>query len=248
MTTCFQSWTNYSGLLYEDDTFAVFGIETAGSSNPFLEVPARGACFGFIQTGRAMVNDGDHQWQLRAGEWFTLPACCTIYPQAEARVVVTQRIGYQGVAACGGPIELLGRLKYIDGCSDTLLACPPLLGDPCLNHLHFPPGIDQTEHTHPSLRAGIVASGEGVCVTPDGETRLTAGLIFVIPTDGRHKFRTDENSMDVIAYHPDSDWGPTHEEHPMVNRTLVGGEKIDNTQGVHAEAEIVTGELAGFVA
>jgi hypothetical protein len=25
----------------------------------------------------------------------------------------------------------------------------------------------------------------------------------------------------VIAYHPDSDFGPTHENHPMVNRTIV---------------------------
>jgi hypothetical protein len=27
----------------------------------------------------------------------------------------------------------------------------------------------------------------------------------------------------VIAYHPDSDFGPTHEDHPMINRTMVGG-------------------------
>jgi hypothetical protein len=45
--------------------------------------------------------------------------------------------------------------------------------------------------------------------------------------------------MDVVPYHPDSDWGPTHEEHPMVNRTLVGGQKIDNTKGVHATADVL---------
>jgi hypothetical protein len=44
--------------------------------------------------------------------------------------------------------------------------------------------------------------------------------------------------MDVVPYHPDSDWGPSHEEHPMVNRTLVGGKKIDNTQGRHAIADL----------
>jgi len=64
-------------------------------------------------------------------------------------------------------------------------------------------------------------------------------LIFVIPTDGLHRFRTDAGQcMEVIPYHPDSDWGPSHEAHPMVNRTLVGGKKIDNTQGRHAEAEL----------
>ena len=68
------------------------------------------------------------------------------------------------------------------------------------------------------------------------------GLIFVIPPDSLHRFRTTNESMDVIAYHPDSDWGPTHEDHPMVNRTLVGGAKIDNTTGVHSAAKIVKGQ------
>ena len=44
--------------------------------------------------------------------------------------------------------------------------------------------------------------------------------------------------MDVIAYHPDSDWGPTDETHPMVNRTFVEGQKIDNTVGIHTSAEV----------
>ncbi|MCG8366941.1 MAG: hypothetical protein MJA27_26860 [Pseudanabaenales cyanobacterium] len=46
---------------------------------------------------------------------------------------------------------------------------------------------------------------------------------FIIPTDGRHSFFTDDNEMDVIAYHPDSDTGPTHDDHPMINRTIVDG-------------------------
>jgi hypothetical protein len=29
--------------------------------------------------------------------------------------------------------------------------------------------------------------------------------------------------MTVIAYHPDSDFGATHEDHPMINRTMVDG-------------------------
>ena len=44
-----------------------------------------------------------------------------------------------------------------------------------------------------------------------------------IPTGGQHSFFTDDQTMDVIAYHPDSDTGPDHDDHPMVNRTLVDG-------------------------
>lgn len=29
--------------------------------------------------------------------------------------------------------------------------------------------------------------------------------------------------MDVIAYHPDSDTGPTYDDQPMINRTIVDG-------------------------
>jgi hypothetical protein len=47
------------------------------------------------------------------------------------------------------------------------------------------------------------------------------GLAFVIPADSLHSFTTENEALRVIAYHPDSDFGPTHEDHPMVNRTIL---------------------------
>lgn len=132
----------------------------------------------------------------------------------------------------GGPVEDgPGRLPYIDGCTDTLLLSPAVLGAPCLNHLHFPPSILQTEHTHPSGRSGMVIRGAGVCVFRNpktGEelrTPLHPGLAFCIPTNVLHAFETASSGqgMDVIAFHPDSDFGPTGDDHPMVNRTMVNG-------------------------
>lgn len=142
--------------------------------------------------------------------------------------VIIQRIGYDAPYMLGGPIEEKGRLKYIDGCSDSLLLSPLKKGDPCMNHLHFPKNINQTMHTHPTLRAGIVARGEGICrwIDEAGQlhhTPLRPGLIWVIPPDVKHAFQTFDKAMDVIAYHPDSDFGPTDEEHPMINRTYVNG-------------------------
>jgi hypothetical protein len=52
---------------------------------------------------------------------------------------------------------------------------------------------------------------------------LVPGRVFIIPADGHHSFVTGEQTMDIIAYHPDSDTGPDHDNHPMVNRTLVEG-------------------------
>jgi hypothetical protein len=104
-------------------------------------------------------------------------------------------------------------------------------GDPCLNYLHFPKNISQTRHTHPSIRCGLVARGRGRCIVPenddgsgrDVEIPLIPGRIFVVPTEGQHSFYTDNETMEIIAYHPDSDTGFTDNDHPVLNRTLVNG-------------------------
>lgn len=50
---------------------------------------------------------------------------------------------------------------------------------------------------------------------------LTSGSVFLLSPHEMHAFRTTagRSSMDVIAYHPDSDWGPTDGVYPMLNRT-----------------------------
>lgn len=136
---------------------------------------------------------------------------------------------YKGLFMFGGPVEDLGRLKYIDGCTDSLLIPPVMKGDPCFNLLVFPPGIDQTMHTHPSVRIGMVIRGHGQCRQLDAageESRvdLFPGRMFAIQAEGAHAFSTPfDEGMAVVAYHPDSDFGPTHEEHPMLNRTIIDG-------------------------
>jgi hypothetical protein len=146
--------------------------------------------------------------------------------------VVITKPNYKGLFQIGGPIEEVGRLKYIDGCTDSLLISPVLKGDPCFNLLVFPPGIDQTMHTHPSVRLGMVTKGRGLCryrsdphdPLTESRTDLTPGMVFSILTDGAHAFSTPYGDpMTVVAYHPDSDFGPTHEEHPMLNRTIIDG-------------------------
>jgi hypothetical protein len=240
----FKAWHRYWGELVrtEDDcgTTRLYGFEThSDPQRASAEVPGDGGSFGFCVEGEAELVDGGGRLSLAAGQWFTTPAGCELRLTAATRVVFCQLVGWRGLRMVGGPIERLGRLRYIDRCSDTILSCPPTKGDPCLNHLHFPSRIVQTEHWHPSTRAGVVARGAGACETPFGLSSLVAGLVFCIPARGLHRFLSEEDTLDVIAYHPDSDWGPTDGDHPMANRTWVGdGERIDNRIGVHAEAEI----------
>jgi quercetin dioxygenase-like cupin family protein len=135
--------------------------------------------------------------------------------------LVVSHADFVGLFQVGGPIEERGRLRYIDGCTDSVLVAPPLRGEPCLNHLHIPAGTRQTRHTHPSVRVGVIARGTGRCLTPTREYELYPGLGFCIAENTLHAFVTTRDSLDVVVYHPETDTGPTHQDHPMVNRTIV---------------------------
>jgi hypothetical protein len=177
--------------------------------------------FGYVHEGTCVISSASGQFNLGRGMVFSMPGKGTVL--GHGRGIAVSRHGYRGFFQIGGPIEERGRLKYIDGCTDSLLIPPVMYGDPCLNLLCFPPGINQTPHTHPSMRVGIVASGAGICSTPTGNIPLVPGQVFVIHAEGLHSFATPDRAMRVIAYHPDSDFGPTHENHPMINRTIVEG-------------------------
>jgi Cupin domain len=241
-------WTNYWGALFVDsegkNNSRIYGFENQSPEhldNKQATIADEGTCFGFVVSGRAGLQDRHVNWWLTAGQWFSMPNGLVLNLMTNSRVLISQGLGYQGVYAMGGPIETQGRLRYIDGCSDTLLCAPLVLGDPCLNHLHFPSNIKQTPHCHPSTRAGIIAKGKGACVVDQLEIPLSAGTLFYIAKNTEHCFITNTNTMDVIAYHPDSDWGPTHHEHPMVNRTWIDGHKINNTAPQHQTASIIRG-------
>ena len=93
-------------------------------------------------------------------------------------------------------------------------------GDPCLNLLCLPPGTRQTPHVHPSFRAGLIIHGHGWCLANNDRLALDSGRGFVIDAGEEHCFHTDDDTLLVLAFHPDSDVGPIHEDHPMINRTF----------------------------
>jgi len=114
-----------------------------------------------------------------------------------------------------------GQLSYIDGCSNTNLVDPARNGDPCLNYLFFPENVDQTFHTHPSIRIGYVLSGRGKASLNDKELPLEAGAMFILERHARHRFCTGDSHMSLMVFHPDSEDGPTDEFNPMKSRTYI---------------------------
>ena len=175
--------------------------------------------------GASSIHVGSHQHRLEAGQYFSFfveDNRVTVSCQAQLFLVVRQ--GYKCQNTLGWT-EPQGRLSYIDGCSDSLLIYPPRRGDPSLNLLYFPAGIEQTRHLHPSIRMGCVIAGHGISDTWTNGTvvehELRPGMNFCLEQNELHRFRTTDSSMTVIAWHPDGDWGPTDHDHTMLNRTYI---------------------------
>ncbi|MEL7222532.1 MAG: cupin domain-containing protein, partial [Bacteroidota bacterium] len=185
----------------------------------YEQAAAQRSTWGYLQTGEAVLFQQNRYFQLYAGMYFS--AAGSVRVEGEGTGVFIVQTEQRALFTLGGPVEEKGRLQYIDGCTDSLLIAPPVWGDPCLNLLHIPPHTSQSQHTHPSLRAGMIISGRGHCLTPEGRYPLAAGLTFVIPAGAQHSFITSDEALRVIAFHPDSDFGPTHEHHPMINRTYL---------------------------
>jgi hypothetical protein len=200
--------------------------------------------YGFVYEGSAMLkrtSDPLTAYPICKGMFFCSPEPISIYG---GKGIIIERIGYEGMFYIGGPTEDEGRLKYIDGCFDTMILGPLKWGDPCLNALYFPPKINQTMHTHPSMRVGLVLSGRGMCITPQEEVPLFPGQIFIIhegnennnPEAGLHCFRTfEDEGMIVIAYHPETEFGPSDESHPMLDRTIVDGVSAKNIDSIRTK-------------
>jgi hypothetical protein len=238
-----------SGLIFDDSSNPQYPIRYYNVINAEgVKLNSEYSYYGYVYTGIV----GIHRYEsptiyLTEGMYFSLSNGFRFSTNSIGSCILIEVLNtgyyaetnFKAYATFGGPIEEKGRLKYIDGCTDSLLISPVKKGQPCLNHLHFPHSINQTQHTHPSHRIGIVASGYGECITPFGNLPLEPEMIFVIKAwdkkeyakgldgnsyaIGQHAFRTFDKPMNVIAFHPDSDFGPEDEFHPMINRTIVDG-------------------------
>lgn len=187
-----------------------------------LKLPADGTHFGYVYQGQPVLSRqaGADAYKLRSGMYFCLPGGGELEGQDSSGILIT-RFNYQGMFNLGGPIEPTGRFAYINGGMNSLLIPPIMRGDPCLNAMYFPPNTDQTLHTHPSYRIGIIVAGSSELENQQTTVTLKPGMSFLIPADSLHKFRTAESHLEVVVFHPDSDTGFTHRDNPMLRRTLI---------------------------
>lgn len=147
--------------------------------------------------------------------------------------IIIERLGINEIFQINPSLEEVGRLKYIDGCTDTLVIAPTKWGMPTLSALYFPKHTKQSQHTHPSYRIGMVVSGNGICKTPNESLEMKEGDVIIVHKDGLHSFETQENEMVLISFHPDSEFGPKDDDHPMINKTLIDGISASHITQIH---------------
>ena len=211
-----------ASILWNDLTDNTTGDQIVTRALQPLILPAHSCAFGYVVEGKVSWKDGRIKRMACEGDYVNIShgEPCTIDVNGEALFIIRRHLkGYNliGKVDTEGP----GFVNYIDGCTDSLIVPPPRLGDPCVNILYFPPAVNQSFHTHPSFRAGIVIGGRGTACVNQEEIPLNPGDVFYLPTNTNHRFKTDLNPMTIYAYHPDTDWGPTDENHPMINRTII---------------------------
>ena len=120
----------------------------------------------------------------------------------------------------------MGNLSYIDGGTNTTAVNPGRLGDPVINYVHFPAGMTQTLHTHPSHRVGMVLKGHGLVELDNGEFSLQQGDVFFMQRNVLHNFKCPYGEEVVLfVFAPDSGTGPTDEVNPLKIRTYVGQQR-----------------------
>lgn len=192
--------------------------------------------FIIVQSGEIEISHDGNVHRLRTGQFGSFPGALSLRGGASALIVTS--IGYTGATLIGGPIKQAGRLRYIDGCTSSILISPPVRGEPCLNYLHLPCKTSQTLHTHPTIRVGLILSGNGHCDTNQGLLAFRAGTAFVIPPGVAHSFQSGEENMRIVIYHPDSDSGPTHTDHTMLNRTFVDGNTAKAMTDIHTSSGV----------
>lgn len=204
---------------YLDAAYPSFGSLVSNYITP----PPQSTLYGYVHRGDVKMRDGR---EIRQGEYFCLPYEDQVdwglqTKTHQSRVFVACRLGFLGQRQIGSRLEKQGRLSYIDGCSSTMLVYPPRLGDPSFHHLHFPPSVNQSWHTHPAARIGLIVRGSGKASVRGAEHALKPGMMFGLDPMEPHRFRTEHQSMDLVVFHPEGDWGPQDENHPMLNRTLI---------------------------
>src|SRR5687767_10081485 len=88
--------------------------------------PVEGTHYGAVFSGRIAVRCRSGEFEIGAGMVFCVPGELGL--RGEGEVFGLTHFRSKGFFQIAGPIEAHGRLRYIDGCTDSLLIAPQRRG------------------------------------------------------------------------------------------------------------------------
>jgi hypothetical protein len=235
----FEVYNEYHGELGREDNTIIYGFENfTQKRNENIVIEDVGGCFGYLNKGFMKLLYNNIELTIEEGFYFSIPTGFKIIEISnQYQFGLWVQKDYKA-SIQSGYVENDGRLNYIDGCKDSMLIQPIKKGNPCLNALYMPKGVNQTEHIHPSLRSGFIINGGAKCEQEKEVYNLVDGQMFILGKDVKHKFRTDFSDfikLKLVAFHPDSDFGAEDENHPMINRTIVEGVSASNIDEIRTK-------------
>lgn len=223
------------GEVYEEtinlDGLGNIAVHTLNHGEYYNHLRKEASMFLIVMYGTIKVYmQGKARIVLERGECIEINQDCVLESLGSGLIISTEY--YKGLFRATLELPMEGHLRFIDGCTDTVLLPSIVKGMPCLNFLYVPKYTTQAKHTHPSIRIGLVYSGVGECIVNDDCHKLLPGVFFIVHQDTIHQFLTTDNDLRIFVFHPDSDFGPSDEEHPMINKSLIDGDSVTNLRRI----------------
>ena len=140
-------------------------------------------------------------------------------------------VSYSGLKLHDSTITIIdptsqGNLSYMDGGTNTNAINPSRSGDPVINYVFFPKGMDQTPHVHPSHRIGFCVRGHGQTDLIEDRVPMKRGDVFFMSRMELHHFLTPQDDCVLFVFAPDSESGPTDEFNPLKARTYIDRREV----------------------
>lgn len=174
MDAAFEELRGGHGLLRELRGVRVWGVDDGA-----LVLGEDATHFVFCHQGALTIRQGGC-WPhvLTAGMYASVPGKCDVRPVGQdlSRGMVVSALGWLGMMVLGGPLEERGRLRYIDGCTDSLLVPPVQVGLDPVHRMMSTIRHNRARGTHAVVRmADIVRqmADEGI---PAGEIQKRLGM------------------------------------------------------------------------
>ena len=102
----------------------VYGV-IGGRGIDGISLPHMGTAYGFCMSGELDVvgagHGGSFITHVRQMEYFSAPGKTglKVFASKDGCGFFAYRLNFMGLRHLGGPVESVGRLRYIDGCSDV---------------------------------------------------------------------------------------------------------------------------------